>query len=340
MKITFLAPHLKISGGVRVILTYADLLAKRGNEVLVAVQSRNWLRRNIANVFNFKPKWFRDFAAKILRVKNYDEFNMLRSDVVVASNWKDSFWAAKYSQNLGKKFYLVQHDERLYHAERQKADEAFRLPLKKITVASWLKEIFEKEYDQKAEFLINTVDRKLFYPVSVKKIKGEIRILLLHHDYEWKGTREGVEIVRRLKVKYPQVKLILFGARKEKIDFSCDEYHYNLAQKKLAWLYSSCDIFLCPSWDEGFGLPSLEAMAGKCALVTYDNGGSRDFAFDGQTALVAPRRDKETLYQKLELAVRDKNLREIIAKDGYNFVQKMPTWEEQAEKLEGIFKEA
>ena len=78
-------------------------------------------------------------------------------------------------------------------------------------------------------------------------------------------------------------------------------------------------------------------MACRCALVTYDNGGSRDYAFDGKTALVARRRDKEDLKNKLELLVKDIDLRKKIADNGYEFMQKWPTWEEQAEKLEKIF---
>ena len=66
-------------------------------------------------------------------------------------------------------------------------------------------------------------------------------------------------------------------------------------------------IYLCPSWDEGLGMPSMEAMACGSALVTYDNGGSRDYAHDGETALVAPRRDLPALVgalgRILEIAV-------------------------------------
>ena len=81
-------------------------------------------------------------------------------------------------------------------------------------------------------------------------------------------------------------------------------------------------------------------MACMCAVVTYDNGGSRDFAFDGKTALVAKRRDVNDLAQKLEMLVHDKELREEIAENGYRFVQRMPTWEEQAAKMEQLFQKS
>jgi len=357
MRINFILPHLKVSGGVRVLLIYADLLAKKGHGVKIIVQSRNWLRRKAANFLNFKPAWMRNLRIKILRVAGLDEVNLPAGDIIVVSDWKSALKAAEFSEEFGKKFHLIQHDERMYHGERGQVDTAFRLPFKKIAVSSWLKEMIEREYGQSAELLLNSVDRNLFHPVPFtlldSRLRGndngerkndgggeEIRILLLHHTYEWKGTKEGVEVVNKLKEKYPNIRLILFGARKEKIEFVCDEYHYNLPQEKLAWLYSGCDIFLCPSWDEGFGLPSLEAMACQCALVTYDNGGSRDYAFDGKTALVAKRKDVRDLSKKLEELIVNPELRKTVAKNGLDYVRKMPSWEQLTDKMEEIFKKA
>src|SRR5207248_9510983 len=91
------------------------------------------------------------------------------------------------------------------------------------------------------------------------------------------------------------------------------EFHESPAQDRLAALYSSADIYLCPSWDEGLGMPRMEAMACGAALVTYDNGGCRDYARDGETALVARRRDVGDLAVKLELLASDPALRARIA---------------------------
>lgn len=339
MKIVFLLPHIKISGGVRVLLTYAHFLSRQGNKVIVAIENKRQLRRIIANFFGFKPKWFLQCSAKFLRVENFDEENLPPADAVVASHWESAIKVDTYSKKMGEKFHFIQHDERFYHGAPEGADRAYRLPLKKVVVSTWLREIIKKDYQQDANVLLNTIDKNLFYPIS--KIKRDfVKILLLHHDYEWKGTKEGVEIVQKLKAKYPSIKLVLFGARKEDAGYLCDEYYYNVPQNQLASLYSDCDIFLCPSWGEGFGLPSLEAMACRCAVVTYDNGGSRDFAFHEKTALVAKRKDKEDLMRQLERMIVDENLRRTMAENGYRFVQSMPTWEDQARKLEDIFKKA
>lgn len=334
MKISFLAPHLKVSGGVRIILVYASLLAALGHDVTVYVQSSNLIRRSIANFFHLGyPNWIAHFRARIIRVPAFTPDTIAASDVLIATTHQTALAIKDFPPLLGHQFYLLQHDEGLYHGDRAAVDRAYRLPQKKIVVATWLKGLLKEKYKQDAALLANPIDRELFHPVQREKHDG-VRVLLLDHTYEWKGTKEGVRIVSELKKKYPQIRLIGFGARKEVSEHEFHEYYYNLPQEKLAWLYSNCDIFLCPSWDEGFGLPSLEAMACGTAVVTYDNGGSKDFAFHEKTALVAPRRDEKRLAEELERFVKDRALRELIAKVGYEFVDTMPTWEEQTAKLE------
>jgi len=341
MKITFLPPHLKISGGVRILLTYADLLAKRGHNVSVIVASKNRFRRFVANLLQIgKPKWIKHFKPQVIRVEDIKENNIPDADIIITSPWRYALLINNFSENKGKKFYLIQHDERLYHGPREEVAKSYQALLNKIVVSTWLQEMIEGEFGARPNLLLNPIDKNLFYPIKVERKDDSIRILMLHHDYKWKGVKEGIETFKRVKKKYPNLKLIMFGARKKEISLFCNEYYYKPAQEKLAQLYSGCDIFLCPSWDEGFGLPSVEAMACKCALVTYDNGGSRDYAFDGKTALVAKRRDVNNLANKLELLVKDENLRKKIADNGYRFVQKMPSWQEQVEKLENIFKKA
>ena len=41
MRITFLCPHVRIAGGVRAILAYADRLAARGHDTTLVVPARN-----------------------------------------------------------------------------------------------------------------------------------------------------------------------------------------------------------------------------------------------------------------------------------------------------------
>ena len=91
------------------------------------------------------------------------------------------------------------------------------------------------------------------------------------------------------------------------------EYHYRPTRERLRQIYQSCDIFLCPSWYEGLGLPSMEAMACRCALVASDTGGCLDYAINGKTALVSPPRDIDRLSENIIRLMDDKKLLESIS---------------------------
>jgi len=338
MKIGFIVPHLKIAGGTRIILNYASLLSERGHDVRVYVVSKNPHRRFIANLIRLKPKWIKNFSARVIRVSEFTPDNIRHADVLIATTSVTANILAKFPTEAGRQFYLLQHDEGLYHGDRAEVDDAYRhLNQKKIVVATWLQELLKEKYGQHASLLINPIDHEQFRQFKRTINDGTVRILVLHHTYDWKGTKEGARMVHELKKKYPQIRLIMYGVRQGDADeFLPDEYHFNVSQDKLAELYSNIDIFLCPSWDEGFGLPSVEAMACGAAVATYDNGGSRDFAFHEKTALVAPRKNEKALQEELERLVVEQELRKKIAQEGKKYVENMPGWTERTLELEQI----
>lgn len=341
MKITFLEAQLKINGGRRVIFTYADIFTRWGHDVTVITINSRSFSRWLSNIIDYRLPWMRRYKFKLLRVSNFDVTNIPSADIIVADEWKVVDRLFKLPERAGYKIHFVQHDERLYHGDPKEIDRIYRVPVKKIVIADWLREMFLRDYNYNADLVLNSVDKKQFFKKPRTKPLGDIRILMLHHTYLWKGTQEGVAVVQKLKEQYKNVKLILFGMRKPDIrEIPYDEYYFNLPQDKLAQMYSDSDIFLCPSWDEGFTLPSIEAMACGCALVTYGTGSARHYAYDGVTAMVAERLNQEDLYRKTELLVKDSDLRNRIAQGGYEFMQKMPTWEDRAKELLTILKKS
>ena len=80
----------------------------------------------------------------------------------------------------------------------------------------------------------------------------------------------------------------------------------------------------------------MEAMACGAALCTYDNGGCRDYAMDGSTALPAPRRDVEALTRALARLVEDRELRERIARQGRELIATRFSWERATAGLEAL----
>lgn len=343
MKINFLTPHLRIAGGVRILLMYASLLAQRGHDVHIYVRSTNRFRRTVANLLQIGgPDWIKDLhGAKVIRVDQFSEDTLCDADILVSTTFDNTLQAERFSERKGKKVYLLQHDEGLYHGDRNKADEAYRVKSTKVVVSSWLRDVLQDRAQTDGTLLLNPIDHHQFFEVpGLRNTDGEIRVLLLVHTYDWKGTAEGIEIVQRLKKRYPNLRLDLFGVRqKDGVEILGDTYTFNPPQETLRNIYSRADIYLCPSWDEGFGLPSVEAMKCGAALVTYDNGGSRDFALHEETALVARRRDTQDLERQLERLITDEKLRVSLAKKGQQFVSNMPGWEERTIEFESILED-
>jgi glycosyltransferase involved in cell wall biosynthesis len=147
---------------------------------------------------------------------------------------------------------------------------------------------------------------------------------------------DGLLAVARVRPAVPTLHLVGFGVKAPDRASPYDEFHVNPPQAQLAALYSGVDIYLCPSWDEGLGMPSMEAMACGAALVTYDNGGCRDYARDGETALVARRRDVADLAARLEAVALDARLRAKLGAAGQAWVTTAFDWERAVRRMEEV----
>ena len=334
MRISFLCPHLRIAGGVRAILTYADRLARRGHEVSVIVpSSRTWwggVRRGAP------PAWMGDFAPRIRWVARWKPDALPDADVSIATAWQSAPVVAAASNRAGRRFYLIQHYESLYHGRADLVDWTYRLPLTKVVISTWLRDVMREKFESDADVIVTPVDSALFHPVAGARSQGARRVLMLHHDYAWKGVADGLEAVARAREAGARFTLVGFGVKPPRDGSPYDEFHENPPQAELARLYSSADVYLCPSWDEGLGMPSMEAMACGSGLVTYDNGGSRDYARDGETALVAPRRDVAALADALARILRDDGLRRRLSDSGQAHVSGAFRWDEAVVRMENL----
>src|SRR5207248_1708398 len=226
----------------------------------------------------------------------------------------------------GRKVYLIQHYESLYHGRADAVDATYRLPLAKVVISTWLRDIMRERFASDAEVLVTPVDPALFHRVDGARAGGPPRVLMLDHMHAWKGVADGLEAVARVRASGRPLRLVGFGVKAPTDRSPYDEFHADPPQADLRRLYSGCDVYLCPSWDEGLGMPSMEAMACGTALVTYDNGGSRDYARDGDTALVRPRRHVAGLAAALGRVLDDAALRARLASAGATFVRSAFDW--------------
>jgi glycosyltransferase involved in cell wall biosynthesis len=152
-----------------------------------------------------------------------------------------------------------------------------------------------------------------------------------------KGAPLAIEVLARVRRAVPGLEVVAFGAARpqhvvpEWITYVSEPSPSQLVDD----IYNTSRVFLCTSRVEGFGLTNVEAMACGAALVTTDNGGSRDYALHGETSLVAPFGDPDALSGHVIALLEDDDRRAAVATAGTEYVVRFD-WDRTGELLEAF----
>lgn len=112
----------------------------------------------------------------------------------------------------------------------------------------------------------------------------------------------------------------------------------SVTDSELIDLYNACDIFIFPNDNQTWGLAPLEAMSvGKPVIVTT-GAGVHEVLEDGRTALIAQKRNPDSIASKIKLLLEDKALYVRLARNGQQFVRQNLTLKKCAERLEDSLK--
>lgn len=349
MKIVFVLNTMGMTGGVKVIFEHANRLQARGHEVTVVhllrlkKGRRGWLIGQLKRIKYFLLKtinrginidWFSlNRGIKILRVVNLEKIKNF--DAIIATANETADWVSDLPGDSRKKFYFIQ-DYETWTRDARLVDATYKMPLQKIVIASWLKDLMNDKFNEAAAgAVLNGVDWNFFNCPNKIFNKNKI-ILMMYHILPKKGVGLGIKAYGRLKKDFPKIKLIMFGAYRPKEKLGPDiEFYFKPKQEKLRELYHQSDIFLHPSIAEGFGLCPMEAMAAKCAVVATDTGAIRDYAQKDKTAIIIPPNNINAIINVLrELLLNESKLREM-AESGNRHIKNFD-WDKAAEKFENI----
>src|SRR5262245_56104758 len=104
-------------------------------------------------------------------------------------------------------------------------------------------------------------------------------------------------------------------------------------------LLGAVDVVVVPSWDEGFSLVTIEAMAARRALLASNIGGIAGIIKDNTTGLLFPPKDVHALADKLLWLVSDAPLRERLAAQGQRDVYARFGREQVISQIEALYME-
>ncbi|MBV5340915.1 MAG: glycosyltransferase family 4 protein [Deltaproteobacteria bacterium] len=109
-----------------------------------------------------------------------------------------------------------------------------------------------------------------------------------------------------------------------------------VTDKELIQLYNLCNLFVFPSWHEGFGLPALEAMACGAPVVSA-NTSSLPEVIGFHSALFDPF-DITAITSKMVQALEDDGFRAMLREHGLQQAKKF-SWDEVAKRSINAFEE-
>jgi glycosyltransferase involved in cell wall biosynthesis len=98
-------------------------------------------------------------------------------------------------------------------------------------------------------------------------------------------------------------------------------------------LLATSDIFVLPSWKEGFPNSVIEAMAAKIPVIVTTVGNIPSILDHGEQAYLVPPKDSDALKSALEALLGSPELRSLIAERGFSFACKNFSEVEGLERL-------
>ena len=307
-------------GGVTVLYEFANALARRGHEVHV-LHARFW-GRHIDSLDDLD--WFTFDDGIHHQVDVGDGFTIPEADVIFGTE-------APPSAGLP---VLLHQGRHMFPADLER--RLLELPSLKVCVASWLVQDAIDHGVPSAE-LVHVplgLDHATFRVVDGID-QRPVHVGLLYNDHLNKGWMPASAALGVVQRSIPDLRVLVFGRTEPKdplpewMEFVLAPGPTQLAEE----VYNRCQVFVQASKVEGFGFTAVEAMACGCALVTSDNGGSRDYAVHGETALVSDPTDVGAMAGHIEQLLLDDALRRRVATAGTKLVAGFD-WDRSGELLE------
>jgi glycosyltransferase involved in cell wall biosynthesis len=107
-----------------------------------------------------------------------------------------------------------------------------------------------------------------------------------------------------------------------------------IPRPELVSLYYDTDVFaFAPIWNEGFGIPPIEAMAAGVPVVASRSGAIPEMVRDQETGLLVNKNDPRQLADSILRLLNDDNLRAKMGRAARRWVHENFVWDKIAEKI-------
>jgi glycosyltransferase involved in cell wall biosynthesis len=223
---------------------------------------------------------------------------------------------------------------------------------KVITVSTKLKRLAHSEigFSENITVINNGVP-----PEKIRKIgkridrKDNFILISVSNLYKSKGIDLNLLALSELLKRGKKLKYVIIGdgPEREKLEKLARELNLEkyveflgrLPHEKALVYMAEADIFSLPSWREGFGVVYLEAMAFGKPVIACRGEGIEDVIKDGESGLLVEPKSIGSLVKALDFLLTHPDEAQIIGKRASDLVLREFTWERNAERTIGVYKE-
>jgi len=179
---------------------------------------------------------------------------------------------------------------------------------------------------------------------AFEQIKEEKNLPLL--QIQWQGFEGIVKKEEEKNVDFSELKLVIAGSKgwlykdvfkkAKESRFSKDiNFIGFIDEEDKPYLYNLADVFVYPSFFEGFGLPPLEAMACGVPTIVSNNSSLPEVVGDG--AIKVDANNVDELSFAIRKVLENRDLKDYLIGRGL-FRAKKFSWNKTAEEFLRIFK--
>ena len=181
------------------------------------------------------------------------------------------------------------------------------------------------------KFQENMLEKRVETRTTWKLNTDEVAVAIIGRLAPIKNHQLFLDVIELLAEKGIKARYFIVGDGQEKnsIEQRSEELEkkYNLKIELTSWIKdiatfnAGMDIICLSSDNEGTPVSLIEAQASGVPVISTDVGGVKDIVSEGETGFIVPKKDAKAFAEKLQLLIEQKEIRDKMSQNGWNFVR-------------------
>jgi len=300
---------------------------------------------------------YRGIKDVVRKIYQEFQFDLIHAHVALP----DGFAATKIKYIYSKPLIVTIHGQDLHITINKSKNcmnalnNVFKKADKIITVSSKLKKMAVNNigYNHKIMVIGNGVPlNKIITKKSNIICRNNTNcktILSVSYLINKKGIDFNLRAFAKLIDKYSNLRYLIIGdgpeiKRLKKLSHNLGinkqvEFLGKLSHENVLSYMAEADIFSLPSWNEGFGVVYIEAMAQGKPTIGCRGEGIEDFVENGKTGILVQPKDVNCLVEALDYLLGNPDEAKTMGERACKFILENYTWGKNAEKMIKVYRE-